>query len=222
MSALARLLGEKTNVHFTDVEEGSAVLVAVVDQSSRAKVRDRVQAVRKGAAPEDARKAFQELDELLRADNATGVLHGDATAEIIQFAGCKRPEPLKYGPFRQEGTLQGQIVRIGGRDDSIHIHVRDGQVIYTAIETTPDIAKLLGVHLFDPVLRLYGTGTWYRDESGGWELKRFVVARFDVLDDEPLTDVVARLQRIQGNEWDKVEDPLGTLLRDRYGEGEAH
>lgn len=222
MSALARLLGEKPSVHFETVEEGSAVLVAAVDQPARPKVRERVRDIRQGIAPADARKAYHELDDLLRSDGATGILRGDATADILQFPGSTRPEPLRYGPFRQEGKLEGQIVRIGGRDDSIHIHLRDGAVVYTAIETNAEVAKRLGSHLFDPIVRLHGVGTWYRDEQGGWELKRFVAARFEILDDEPLLDVVARLREAPGNDWAAQQDPLGELLVSRHGGGESH
>ena len=222
MNAFARLLGEKANVHFADVEEGSAVLVAAVDEPARPKVRERVVSLRTGAATEDTRRAFNDLDELLRSDNATGLLTGDKTAEIVSFPGRSRPEPLKYGPFRQEGSLQGHLIRIGGRDDSIHVHIRDGAIVYTTIETNAELAKQLGRHLFDPVVRLHGTGSWYRDENGGWELKRFVAARFEILDDEPLLSVVEHLQAIAGNTWDQVDDPTRMLLDGRHSDGEPN
>jgi len=222
VAAFARLLGQKSEVHLEGIREGSAILCARVDPPAQPKVHDRLGAFRDGNALEDVKRAYKELDDLLAADNATGRLTGGDTDNIIEFPGRNRPTPLKYGPFRKDGHLEGQIVRIGGRDKSIHIHLRDGPVVYSAIETTAETAKQLGSYLFDPVVRLFGTGTWFRDENGGWVLQRFVVHRFEVLDDEPLLDVIARLQRAEGNEWGSETDPLATLLAERHGLGAAN
>lgn len=107
MTALAKLLGEEESVHFQKLIEGSAVLVANVDPPARPKVRERIRGVRDGSGPKDALKAFAELDEMLRRDNATGELLDDADAIVIPFPGRLRPEPLVFGPFRQDGTLDG-------------------------------------------------------------------------------------------------------------------
>jgi hypothetical protein len=41
VAALAKLLGERTNVHFLGVEAGSAVLVATIDPPAQPTVRER-------------------------------------------------------------------------------------------------------------------------------------------------------------------------------------
>jgi hypothetical protein len=52
-------------------------------------------------------------------------------------------------------------------------------------------------------------------------LERFTAGRFEVLGDEPLTAVVARLRNVRGSEWPDVEDPWGELERERNGADEA-
>ncbi|MBD7942144.1 hypothetical protein [Brevundimonas guildfordensis] len=220
MAALAALLGEELSVHFDEVKEGSAILVAKVDEAAQPKVRGRMRNVRLGDAPQDARKAFRTLDDLLAADNATGRLTGGGD-NVIEFPGVTRPKPIKYGPVKQEGAVEGRIVRIGGTDDSIHIHLKDGAITLSAIETKPDLAKQLGRYLFDSIVRLHGVGTWLRNEGGAWELKKFKADRFEVLDDTPLREVVNALRATPGNTWGDEEDPLVTLLSARTGP-EAH
>lgn len=220
MGALADLLGEEPSVHFEQVKEGSAILVARVDEPARPKVEGRVRNVRLGDAPQDALKAFRLLDDLLASDNATGML-SDGADNVIAFPGVTRPRPIKYGPFKQEGVVEGRIVRIGGTDDSIHVHLRDGAVTLSSIETNPEMAKELGRYLFDNVVRLHGVGTWLRTEGGSWELRKFKATQFEVLDDTPLPEVVAGLRAVAGNFWGDEEDPITTLLGARTGP-EAH
>ena len=140
VAALAKLLGEQANVHFRGIEAGSAVLVASIDPPAQPKVRERVLMVRDGGGPSDARNAFADLDEMLRKDNATGTLSDGPGGVIIPFPGRNRPEPPVYGPFREDGTIDGQLIRVGGKDETVPVHLRDGAIIHTGIVCTPGIA----------------------------------------------------------------------------------
>ena len=108
MAALARLLGEPKNVHFQTLKIGSAVLVAKIDAPALPRVRDRVLRAKSADAPQDLLRAFQDLDEMLRSDNATGELTGEQSAVVLPFPGKSRPAPLTFGPFKQEGTLHSR------------------------------------------------------------------------------------------------------------------
>src|SRR5262245_47695381 len=91
MTALAALLGEGAGVHFGGMEHGSVVLLANADEPVRPKVHDRIRALRDGNAPNDALKAFHQLDNLLRRDNATGTLASETQEVVIVFPGRTRP-----------------------------------------------------------------------------------------------------------------------------------
>ena len=172
VAVLARLLGELPNVHFRGIEAGSAVLVATIDLPAQPKVRDRLVSVRQGGGPSDARKAFADLDEMLRKDNATGTLGDGAGGVVLPFPGRNRPEPLVYGPFREDGTIDGQLIRVGGKDETVPVHLRDGAIIHTGLVCTPEIARRIAPHLYGPTLRVHGAGTWIRTGAGVWELQR--------------------------------------------------
>lgn len=222
VAAFAKLLGEQQNVHFRSVEAGSAVLVATIDPPAEPKVRDRVVAVRDGAGPRDARKAFADLDEMLRKDNATGALSDGTGRVVIPFPGRNRPEPLVYGPFRQDGTIDGQLIRVGGKDETVPVHLRDGAIIHTGLVCTPEIARQIAPHLYGPMLRAHGTGTWFRTGAGEWELRNFRINDFEILDDTPLLTVMGNLRKVKGSDWNTVPDPVRALLAERHGDEGAH
>jgi hypothetical protein len=221
MTDLAALLGEPENVHFEHLEEGSTVLVQRIEEPAFPKVRARIRAVERGDAPADALKAFGNLDRRLAADNATGVLSGGETAEIIRFPGRDRPKPLDYGGFRQHGSLDGVLIRIGGKDKSVHALLQEGDQTWRC-EMTRDMARCLRSHLFERPIRVFGEGRWRRDTEGGWHLERFVVTSFEVLDDAPWHETVARLRAIEGAEWRDLADPLAELRDIRTGGDETH
>lgn len=222
VAALAKLLGERENVHFRSIEAGSAVLLAAIDPPAEPKVRERVLAVRNGGGPSDARKAFADLDEMLRKDNATGALSDGPGDVVIPFPGRNRPEPLVYGPFREDGTIDGQLIRVGGRDETVPVHLRDGAIIHTGLVCTPEIARRIAPHLYGPTLRVHGTGTWIRTGAGVWELRSFRISEFEILDDAPLLTVVGNLRQVKGSGWSNVPDPVRTLLAERHGDEGAH
>jgi len=222
IKALAQLMGETTSVHFGGVTQGSVVLQAEIDQPAQVKVRERVNGVSGNQANKDAAKAYGVLDEMLRKDNATGKLVDGGGAVIIPFPGKNRPEPVIYGPFRQDGTLEGQVIRVGGKDDTIPVHLRDGAIVHTGLSATEDVARRIAKHLLGPTIRVHGTGTWFRGGDGTWQLKSFKISDFDLLDETPLGDVVARLRAVRGSGWSEVPDPVRELLEDRHGGTDRH
>lgn len=222
LQALAQLLGEKTNVHLAEVTEGCVALHVVIDSPARARVADRVEAANAPAPPKDVAKAVEALDEMLRKDNATGSLRDGDDRVVIPFPGIEKKLPPVLGPIKQEGFLTGQVVRVGGTGDSIPVHLRDGQTPLTGLYTGEETARQLAQHYLGAAIRVHGLGTWYREQNGVWRLDKFRIDSFEVLDDAPLTDVVARLRAVTGSRWGEVPDPVAALLADRNGDGELH
>ncbi len=209
----ALLLGETANVHFDRVKRGSAVLVAKVDQTAAPKVGSRVNGLQDGTAPPEVRNSYKRLNDMLIQDNSSGRMEGGA--EIIPFPGIKRPVPLTYGPFQQDGAIEGRLVRVGGRTE-IKAWIDDGLKAYPCT-VTKEQAKKLATYLFEMV-RVTGRGRWSRDSEGAWKLHSFKVGSFEALDERPLREVLAELRSIEGNGWRDVEDPYDELRRLRHGD----
>lgn len=222
LQALAQLLGEKANVHFREVRDGSVALHAAVDSPAQVRVAERIEAANSPAPPKDIAKAVEMLDEMLRKDNASGSLRDGSDRVVIPFPGIEKKLPPVFGPIKQEGSLTGQVVRVGGKDATIPVHLRDGDTVLTGLTANEETARRLAHHYLGGIIRVHGTGTWVREANGVWRLVGFRINDFEALDGAPLADVIARLRAVRGSKWGEMPDPVAALLAVRNGDGETH
>jgi hypothetical protein len=216
MADLASLLGNFDGVHFVRVEEGTTGLVALVEEEAVPKVRTRLYAVKTSEGPEDAMKAHRRLDDKLEQDNASAVLFGPDQAKVIEFPGKNRMAQEIYGPFNQQGSVDGTLVYIGGIDETAHADLEEGNRIHHCTMGR-ELAKRLCPYLYGVTIRVFGVGRWHRTEEGEWNMDKFTVADFKPLDESTFSDTIDRLRKIEGNAWKKVRDPLSELRHLRHG-----
>jgi hypothetical protein len=199
LAPLATMLGEETAVHFQKLEPGSTVVVHKVDFEAIPKVRERAAAIRRGDAPKDAVVAFRAINKLLREDNGVGTLRDRKNgADIIRFPG-REEEVEKPLSIRQHGSIDGIVMRVGGRDETVPVLIQTETQEQTGIWTERRIAKELAVRLFESV-RVFGKGRWTRDVDGFWKLMDFKIESFEPLLDTPLSAAIGRLRAIP-TEW---------------------
>lgn len=216
MLRFAKLLGEPERVHFVEVEHGSAVLLARTEEVAVQKVEQRLTDAVRGLGDPVALKALQELDDMLANDNAVGQLVDEGGAEIIAFQGRNRSKPLEYGPFREDGVLEGIVIKLGGKGETVPIWLQDSERTHRCGARRP-LARRLAKHYDGGLLRVSGAGSWVRLATGAWLMRSFEIKSFELLDDAPLADVIKRLQGVDGADWG--DDPVTDLMRLRTGEG---
>jgi hypothetical protein len=217
---LAALYGEHANVHFKRIRKGSAVLVSRIDEPAVPKVLDRLAAVNRLDVPKDLRRAFETVDRMLAIDNAratvkvmTSAQDWDASKSLLVFPGRSRSGPVNFGAVRRAGFLDGELIRIGGKDETVHLQLQDGDTLHTNIVTKRDLGRQLGHLLFGPTVRLWGTGSWKRGDDGVWSVVNFRVSRFEKLADfDDLAKAVEELRDVRGSEWHLEADPITSLL----------
>lgn len=220
MAELARLLGEPDHVRFARIEAGSVALVSRVDEVAAPTIAARVEQVRAGHGAGEAMKAFEALDAMLAQDEATGSLQVPGDAPPVTFPGRTRPRPSVYGPFRERGSLDGVVVRLGGKGTTIPVLLQDGQAQYHC-QTSRELSKALSRHYLAGTIRVHGNGKWLRDADGAWRLLQFDIEHFEPLDDAPLGEVIDRLRAVEGGRWGDMPDALDDALRLRGG-GDGH
>jgi hypothetical protein len=203
--SLSVLLGERDHVHFERLEDGSAVPVVAVEWESQPKVQRRVHEAKNHDGPEDARRAIETINRKLAEDNATAELIDPDGARILPFPGRKRLTQPEYGPFNQQGTLDGVVARIGGETaevDPVPVHLQEGKVLHIC-RAPQDVARRLAPFLLEPnkPIRVSGVGRWFRDAHGQWEMRSFTITGLDPLRKTTLSEVVERLRKIPAN-WD--------------------
>jgi len=235
LTDFAALLGRENAVHFLGLETGSTRLAARVEFEDVPKVRARLQEIlrehprripRRMTAPRDAARVFAQIDDRLANDNATGRIfvqdsEGAAEAELLSFPGRDRPRAQSYGPFTQDGSLDGVLISVGGKDETVPLRLQNGDVVHANCETTRAIARELGRHLFEPI-RVHGSGRWMREGDGTWTLRGCRVHRFDVLGKESLRESVSALRAVRGSGWKDVDSPLSELDDLRRDPTELH
>ena len=210
---LARLFGQTEHVHFDRVASGSAVLVQHVEGSYDDQVRERLNtASDPKRVPDDVAAAVESINIRLGKDGATGRLRDERDAQIIYFPGRDRPQPRSFGPFKQTCAFDGVLIRIGGKDDTVPVHLQAGAKVHIC-NTNRDMARRLAPHLYQGTLRVWGDGRWMREPSGRWKLIWFDISSFTLLDDAPIDEVVERLREVKGSGWKQFDDPLAEIER---------
>lgn len=200
LNALAKMLGNTDHIHFVRLDEGSAMLVHKVDAVDAPKVEARLNNVRLGSAPKEALAARKLLNDLLANDNAIGTLNEVATGRVVlPFEGRNREKPLAFPPFREDTTVEGQVVSVGGRDSTAHAILQDGDTFHVDLTMKREIAQELAKRLYGKQVRLYGNGRFERQPDGVWKMDKFRVERFEDLIEQPIAEALTKIREITKN-----------------------
>lgn len=211
----ANLVGPNSNVRFQRVGKGSAALINRAPQETVPEVRARIAAAQQGEGPKEAVNGLTGLKGMLAQDVTSGRIK-EESRKIIEFP---KPTTPLYGPVYEEGTLEGIVIRIGGKDQTIHIHLKDGERVYPCYTTDLAKAKALRSYLleYEKPIRISGKGKWCKSPNGAWDLLDFKIADYEPLSNDELQQVLERMRQIPGSGWDKIDDPLAELDTIRKG-----
>lgn len=199
IKGFAGLVGSKESVYFQSVESGSTVLNAVVREQAVPEIRQRLELMRFEADSEAAELAHK-FDETLRRDGTSAVLEAGNDWRM-PFPGSNVADLSQK--VRQHDSLQGRLVRIGGKDSTAHAQIDTGNAIERC-SMTRTIARKMAPYLFGPSLRLHGDATWERSHFGPWRLNRFRVESFDILEDIDFGESLRRLRESEQSAWDDI------------------
>lgn len=216
---LINLFGNEDQVHFLRVEEGSASPTVYVDPAAVVRVERRLLAVKTGGATRRAMGGFAALNDKLLEDNGTADLRS-RQGNILHFPGKEQGASPEIGPVREPGTLEGEVIGVAGRDETIQIYLREGEKMHTCTGSKEQ-ARALAQYLFEGKVRVFGEAKWKRTKHGNWELDLFFVDSFVALKTDPLGEVVKRLRSIESAELAQVRSPLNYLEEIRQEAGES-
>jgi hypothetical protein len=219
LADFGELLGKDVEPKYHSIGRGSLVMRAKIPAEREIDVKTRGFLLRTGDAPEDAVRARERISRRLginRAKNA--VLLDSAQSKVIEIPVEKPPEsPPKVPSFIKSGSLQGRIIRIGGKQDTVSVEVQDVDGIVYLCRATRDVARKLARDIFDPIVRVHGAGRWYRTEEGLWRVDDFQIARHEILEDVSFAQTIGELRAIPAS-WKDFDDPHAELEKIRNGE----
>ncbi len=213
LAQLAALYGNPKSIHLESVRDGSAKVRTRVDPPAVDPTKSRLEAIARQSAPDDAMKAFAQVDEMLRRDGAIGTVTLGGT-KLLQFPGRTATGPERIGPVVQLDSLDGELIRVGGKDSTVPVHLRENDGNIHACTANMAIAKQLAPYLYTQI-RVAGSAHWFREESGTWTLAFFRIDSFTPLEELSLVDAVARFRQQDGH-WDnEVLSAIGGIRGDR-------
>lgn len=216
LAELAKLFGNKENVHFMRVVRGSAAPAIFVDPAAAQRVQLRLHSASSANPPVELAKTVANLNKLLRDDNASGELRAPGGAKIIAFPGKKEALDEEV-VINEAGTIEGQLVRLGGKDETAHATMEIEPGRWENFALGRGLAKELARYLYGDDIRVFGKGKWRRSVEGVWVLDAFFAERFECIGNSDLVETMRQLGDLQGNAWWEVRDPLEELRRIRGG-----
>src|SRR5260370_16590002 len=130
LTELSVLFGNEHHVHFLRVETGSAPCVIEVDQEYEERVFTRVKKATLKRGPRDAVKANTSLRAMLKKDELWAELKQDNGNVVVSYPLIKEKKQETFGPYWQDGSLDGFVVRLGGIHDTLPVHLVYEQRVY--------------------------------------------------------------------------------------------
>lgn len=207
LKELSVLYGSQPHVHFDRVAPGSACLKVRIDDEARTEVGERLTLVKSGSPTTELGRAYSALNRLLREDHSSASIYFEKGSNILIFPGAAEPTPDSM-TVTQHTTVDGVVIKIGGRDDTIPVLLRDpeGKNIRGVVRGYAQ-AKELAKYYLDAPLRLQGLGKWVRDDDG-WRLEQLTIQSWVPLDPSPAAQVLAQLAQVEDNLWNSYDDPI--------------
>ena len=214
--ALAELIGDDVKTSFERVTKGSAQLKVIIDDSDDITAVTRIRLAPSAEEGSPVRRGYEKIQSLLAADKTSAEFKPSKGAAILKFPGAPKGE-IRLAVVKEFGELNGRIIKVGGRDETIPIALRtaDGEVI--SCTSNIDMARRLKPYLLEPIdVILEGIGRWKRSDSGAWTAIEFKITDFSVMDFNGF-DAALEAARSEGSGWDSVQDVNEELSRIRYG-----
>lgn len=213
---LAMMLGQEEHVHLIEIRESSTVLVPIVDEIAFQKVQKQVISIRNGSAPKTTMKMYDAIDSKLAEDSASAVLRG-AYGTVVQFPGnSNKPVSEDIGPVIEPDTIDGEIIQIGGRDETISVYIREKHETPVICTTTRDKGRSLAQLIFQQV-RVKGQATWVR-ANNKWKRTHFYIDSWSELTERSLESTIQQLRDVPTPNIDKI-DPFAILAELRGDDG---
>jgi hypothetical protein len=191
---LIDLFGHEDNIHLMRVDDGSAVPCILAKNHVVKSVQKRLLKIKTGAGSRKAYQAVECLNDLLAEDHTSAVLKAPYYGLEIVFPGVRQATDPVVGPVSEYCDIQGELIQIGGRDETISLYIKDGRNILICTATREQ-GRDVSTHLFRQV-RVSGTGKWIRNQSGRWRLLELIFGSLVPLQHEPLSTSIQSLRTL--------------------------
>ncbi|TRD22561.1 hypothetical protein [Palleronia caenipelagi] len=215
-SEIKKMLGVAESLHLVDVVESSHGSAFKIDRNHESALTKRLMELAEGTAPQQASRARDFINLMLREDGTSASFYDSRGANIIAFPG-KRAETSEQVRVRGAANFVGELYHIAGTKDDAKVRISTDAYGVVFCTTSKDIAKALRDFLFEEV-KVSGRGMWVKEDSGKWNIDNFVITDFAPVTRESLRESVNRLRNMN---IDWPDDPLGKIIEIEERNGTA-
>jgi len=214
LQQIGDVIGLQRDMHLVRVDESSTKPVFKIPTPLAWEVRERASSVQRGDGTIQQRNAYHRIRQMVRRDGGRPASLKDRSGVILDF-----PPITEAGPIvgvRQATAFDGELLRVGGGDDSYTPILMRGLAgeIQSGFTAPKSLAKAMAPYIFESI-RVTGIGSWDRSPNGEWKLGKMLIQTYDKLDDDDLPGVFKRL-RDAGVSWpDNADDVLLSHLLSR-------
>ena len=220
LADFAELLGKEVEPRFHSIKKsGSFSLRAKVPTEREIDVKTRGFLLRTGDAPEDAIRARERISRRLGMNHAKrATLLDSSNSKVIEIPVEKPVAAIPKVPsFMRAGSLQGRIIRIGGKQEIVSIELQDADGHVYLCRGSREVARKLARDMFEPIVRVHGAGKWYRTDEGLWRVEDFQIATHEVLEETDFATTIRELRDIPAG-WKDLDNPYVELEKIQNGE----
>ncbi|ONM45427.1 hypothetical protein BXT89_03105 [Halopseudomonas pachastrellae] len=217
LAEMSKLLGHSEKVHFDKVVKGSAALRVWVEEdvAPAVKARTRLAIAGSNSAPKEAVESLSRINELLSQDGKRGELKNPEGTVVIPFPGGAS-KPQEAITMDDETSIVGQVIKIGGRDDTIPLTLTGSDGIhYNCTVKGRELAKEISAYYLGDLIEVSGKGYWSRLPGGKWVLDRLIVRSYRELADD--WDDALTLMSQLSTDWGGGGDVEETCAKIRRG-----
>ena len=199
LSQLIVILGQPSDLHLINIKRSSTKPAPAMRHDVAVRARLRVSEVRQGGGSARRREAFDALRRLVSEDGGKPAILRAREGKILEFPKVNIGADQIIHSVRQETSLEGELIRIGGRQENAQLLMQELSGNVVAGCTAPrSIARDLGKFIYRPI-RLGGIGSWHRTAAGKWEISQLHVQSFEPLEEDEHQETIARLQASKAN-----------------------
>lgn len=212
LTKFADLLGKDNSPVFKAVKNKSVGIVAVVNSARVVNVKARITQARTN--PESrAGRALAGINSMLESDAHYEAELIDPNSNVVYLFSNKPKVDSEIYRVQMSGEVDGVLLGISGRDETMHIHILDhyDRDIRLLVRSEA-LARQMLKHFRGEPIRILVDGNWVRTDTG-WmpESNRCSALSFEVLSTEPPSQVFSRFLGDSSHDWLSLEEPLHFL-----------
>ena len=146
------MLGEASELHLVGIEKSSTRPVLVMRHDVATRARARASEVRQGGRSARRRNAYDRICYIVAEDGGTPATLKAPEGQILEFATVDIGADQIVHAVRQPTTVQGELIRIGGRQENAQLLIQElsGNVIAGCIAPRA-VASAMAHLLYKPV-----------------------------------------------------------------------